>query len=135
MTFNEIEQTLGQWLEGMADAPPIAWPNKDYNPQDGLPYVEFRHVPTIRTDDSIDGGHEVQTGIVLLTVVTERDKFTTQAATIGQAIANRFSYGLRIAGATGDVMVSKPVDPVAGFVDGVYWRQPVRITYRTAPSL
>jgi hypothetical protein len=135
MTFNEIEQALGQQAATLDY--PIAWPNKDYDPKaaNAVPHIEFRHVPTLRTDDSIDGGHEVQTGIALLTVVVNRDGFATEANGIAQEIAEAFPYGFRIETATGTVMVSKPADPVAGFVDGVYYRLPVRVSYRTTPLI
>jgi hypothetical protein len=134
MTFAEIETAIGQRLADLDPAYPIAWPNKDYDPKaDGaVPYIEFRHVPTLRSDDSLEGGHEYQTGIALLTVVTMRDSFSTQGNLIAGALAGLFYYGLRITTDDGFVQVMKPADPVAGFVDGVYWRQPVRVTYRTS---
>jgi len=137
MTFAEIEQALGQRLATLSPARPIAWPNKNYDPKasGAVPYIEFAHIPTIKTDDSIDGTLPVQTGIVLLTVVTARDTFANQANDIAQSIADLFPYGVRIETANGTVMISKPSDPVAGFTDGIYWRQPVRVTYRTTPAI
>lgn len=137
MNFQQIETALGQRLSGLSPAYPIAWPNKDYDPTgvDKVPYIEFRHVPSARDDDSIDGSFAVQTGIALLTVVVSRDAFTNQANTIAQAVADRFSYGLRMTAGSGVVMVAKPAELATGFVDGVYWRQPVRVNYRTAPPI
>ena len=137
MTFQEIETALGQRLTGLSPAYPVAWPNKDYDPTGSgkVPYIEFRHVPSARDDDSIDGSFAVQTGIALLTVVVNRDEFANAANTIAQAIADRFAYGLRITAGSGAVMVTKPSELATGFVDGVYWRQPVRVSYRTAPAI
>lgn len=131
MTFLEIEQALGQRLATLAY--PIAWPNKDYDPKgaDAVPYVEFRHVPTLRSDDSIDASMPVQTGIVLLTVIVNRDIFANQANVIAQDVADLFFMGLRLAAGSGQVLITKPAEVVTGFVDGVYWRQPVRVNYRT----
>ncbi len=137
MTFNEIEQALGQRLAGMTPAYPIAWPNKDYDPKPAgrVPYIEFAHVPTAVTDESIDASMHVHTGIALLTVVVNRDAFSNQANTIAQAVADRFKMGSRLAAGSGSVMIGQPAEPVAGFTDGIYYRAPVRVTYRTAPAI
>lgn len=137
MTFGDIETALGQRLDTLDPSYPIAWPNKDFDPKaaGNLPYIEFQHVPTLRSDESIDASLTVQTGIALMTVVTARDAFTGQANTIAQAVADLFSYGLRLSVTGGTVMIAKPADPVPGFTDGVYWRLPVRVNYRTTPAL
>lgn len=137
MTFQQIEAALGQRLAALSPAYPIAWPNKDYDPKasGAVPYIEFRHVPSARTDDSIDATLTVQTGIVLLTVVVNRDGFSNQANTIAQAIANQFEYGLRLDAGDGGVLITKPSELATGFADGVYWRQPVRVNYRSAPAI
>lgn len=137
MTFGDIETALGQRLHALSPSYPIAWLNKDYDPKaaNAVPYIEFAHIPTARTDASIDGSLTVQSGIALLTVVTARDAFSTQGNTIANAVAALFPYGLRIPVTGGTVMITKPADPVAGFGDGVYWRQPVRVNYRTTPEI
>lgn len=129
MTFNEIETALGQHLEQMTDAPDIAWPNKDFTPN-GL-YVEFRHVPNTRTDAVISGGFPIQIGIALLTVVTAKDQFTSEANTVAQNIADRFPKATRLTAGDGKVVISDSASLATPFVDGVYWRQPVRVPYIT----
>ena len=129
MTFDEIEKAVGQHLTGMSSCPPVAWQNKDASP--ALPYIEFRHVPNTVTDDTIDGTGIMHQGLFLLTVVVARDKFTTQANTIAQAIATRFPKALRLTAGSGKVLINAPPSLGAGFVDGVYWRQPVRLSYLT----
>lgn len=135
MNFVTIEQALGMQLVGMAPSYPVAWPNKDYDPKGALPYIEFRHVPASVTDDSIDASMHVQTGLALITVVVSRDGFSTDANDIAQAVADRFPMGTRIPAGDGSVMITKPPEPVAGFTDGIYYRLPVRVNYRTAPPI
>lgn len=137
MNFVTIEQALGMQLVGMSPSYPVAWPNKDYDPKasGAVPYLEFRHVPASVTDESIDASMHVQTGLALITVVVSRDGFSTDANDIAQAVADMFPMGLRIDAGSGVVMITKPAEPVAGFVDGTYWRQPVRVNYRTAPPI
>jgi hypothetical protein len=129
MTFNEIETAIGQRLEGMTDCPPIAWPNKDFTPNGT--YLEFRHAPNERRDDVISGGYPFQIGIALITVVTARDSFTTTANGLAQDIADRFPKALRLTAGSGNVVINAPANLGNGFVDGVYWRQPVSISYIT----
>jgi hypothetical protein len=127
----DVENALGEYLAGMDDCPPIAWPNKDYS--GAVPYIEFRHAPNGRTDVTIDGGFVSSQGIVLLTVVVERDKFTNEANTLAWDIIARFPRGLRLDLDDGQVLIYQPTDLAPGFVDGVYWRQPVRVFYQTTP--
>lgn len=134
MTFTEIEQALGQRLSTMAGVPAIAWPNQDFKPPASGTYIEFRHVPGERIDDTVAGGYPYQTGIVLLTVVTKAGGFNTAANTLAQSIANRFPKALRLAAGGGFVLMYAPAALGTGFQDGAYWRQPVSIRYLTEGS-
>lgn len=129
MTFAEIENALGQRLVAVAGNVPIAWPNKDFVPS--TPYFEFRHTPVDRVDDTTSGGFAYQTGIVLITVVADRDKFATEANGLAQTIADGFPKALRLTAGTGTVLINAPSAPATPFVDGVYYRLPVRVTYIT----
>lgn len=129
MTLNDIETAIGKHLADMTDCPPIAWPNKDFTPAGT--YLEFRHAPNERRDDTISGGYAYQIGIALVTVVTARDGFTTEANTIAQKVADRFTKALRLTAGSGDVLINAPASLGTGFVDGVYWRQPITISYLT----
>lgn len=134
MNNTAIETAIGQHLAAMPGALPIAWPNADYDPRavGAAPYVEFVHAPVQRLDDTIDASEPRQEGLVLMTVVSARGNFTNAVNAIADAVAARFGTGLRLALSTGgEVMMTKPADIVQGFTDGVYWRAPVRLTYRT----
>ena len=127
--MNAIETAIGQHLTGMTDCPPVAWPNKDFTPSGT--YIEFRHAPNERRDDTIDGIGAYQIGLVLLTVVSAKDKFTTTANDVAEAIMARFPKGLRLDAGSGTVLVNAPVNPGTGFPDGAYWRQPLTLSYLT----
>jgi hypothetical protein len=131
MTFNEIEQAIGQRLSTMSGVPAIAWPNQDFKPPASGTYIEFRHVPGERIDDTTSGGYPYQTGIALLTVVTKAGGFNTAANTLAQSIANRFPKALRLAAGGGFVLLNAPAALGTPFQDGAYWRQPVRVFYIT----
>lgn len=129
MTFQEIENAVGQRLAGMTDCPPIAWPNKDFTPNGT--YIEFRHAPGERVDPVISGGYEYQTGIFLLTAVTRAGGFNTAANALAQNIADRFPKALRLSAGDGSVVITAPSALGTPFQDGAYWRQPVRVFYIT----
>jgi len=131
MNMDDIEQAIGERLLTLSPAPAVAWPNKSYS--GAVPYVEFRHVPNGILNETIDGSFSRMQGIFLLTVVTERDKFTAEANTIAWSIVELFSIGLRLAVPGGYLVVSQSTDVAPGFVDGVYWRVPVRVFYVTSP--
>lgn len=128
--MNAIEQAIGQHLAGMDDCPPIAWPNKDFTP--GGTYIEFRHAPNDRNDNTIDAIGAYQIGLILLTVVSAKNQFTTNANAIAKAVMDRFPKGLRLdAGEDGAVLIYSPPSPGTGFPDGGYWRQPLTVPYLT----
>ncbi len=128
--MNAIEQAIGQYLAAMPNCPPIAWPNRDFTPNGT--YIEFRHAPNERIDNTIDAIGAYQTGLFLLTVVSDKNKFTTASNALASRIMDRFPKGLRIdAGDSGTVMIYAPPSPGSGFPDGAYWRQPVTIPYVT----
>lgn len=129
MTFNQIERALGLRLAAIADQTPIAWPNKDFTP--ATPYFEFRHVPTSRVDETTGGGFAYQTGIALITVVVARDGFSTEANDLAQAVADGFPKALRLDAGAGKVVISAPASLGTPFVDGVYFRLPVSVSYIT----
>jgi len=131
MTLNEIETALGQHLADIDDMPPIAWPNRTFTPPaDGL-YVEFRHVPGERVDDTVSGGYPYQSGIALLTVVTKAGEFSTAANELAQSIADAFPKALRLAVGGGFVLMYAPARFGTPFQDGAYWRQPISVFYLT----
>ena len=129
-TFAEIETAIGQRLEGMANVPPIAWPNRAFTPGDAA-YLEFRHAPNGSVDPVIAGGFAYQLGLVLITVIIPAGGFTTAANTIAQAIADRFPKALRLTAGSGKVVINAPTSLATPFQDGAYWRQPVRLSYIT----
>lgn len=129
MTEQEIENAIGQHLEAMANCPPVAWPNQDFTPNGN--YIEFRHVPGERFDDTIDAIGAIQTGIVLLTAVTASGGFASAANAIAAQIATRFPKGLRLAAGDATVLIQAPANPGTAFQDGAYFRKPVSVRYIT----
>jgi hypothetical protein len=127
MTFDNIEQAIGLRLAGLGK--PVAWPNRDFTPNGT--YIEFRHSPGARFDETIDATGPRQTGIVLLTVVTRAGGFATEANNLAQTIADLFPKALRIPAGSGKVLISAPSSLGPPFQDGAYWRQPVRVFYLT----
>jgi len=129
MTFANIETALGKRLQTMANCPPIAWPNQDFTPQGT--YLEFRHSPTARDDNTGTGTQPVQIGIALVTVITPAGGFANAANALAQQIADRFPMGLRLTEGGATVLINQPTEPAPGFTDGAYYRLPVRIRYTT----
>jgi hypothetical protein len=132
MNENDIEQAIGRHLETMSDCPPVAWPNMDFDPKqapDG--YLEFRHAPSDRYDDTIDATGPIQVGIVLVTAVLPAGNFATAANALASRVAQRFPKTLRLTSTEGTVLITAPASPSTGFQDGAYFRKPVRIFYIT----
>lgn len=128
MNENDIEHAIGQHLAGMGSTP-ISWPNDDFTPNGT--YIEFRHAPGDRFDDTIDATGAIQTGIVLLTAVTRSGAFANEANALAAQIANRFPKALRLDAGGGTVVITAPASPGTPFQDGAYFRKPVRVFYIT----
>lgn len=129
-TPRQIEQAIGQRLQGTAGIPNIVWQNED----DGgatRPFVFMQHVPTARSDVTGDGGGEQATGYVTATVVIGGNQYTTPALEIAEAIMAQFPYTLKIPAGSGNVSIYQPPHTEKGFPDGPDWRVPVRIDYQT----
>jgi hypothetical protein len=128
MNDNDIEQAIGQHLRAMGSTP-IAWPNQDFTPNGT--YIEFRHVPGDRYDDTTDAAGAIQTGIILLTAVVRSGAFANEANALAAQIAQRFPKALRLAANGGTVLITAPASPGTPFQDGAYFRKPVRVFYIT----
>lgn len=129
MTLDQLETAVGQRLEGMTDCPPIAWPNQDFTPSGT--YIEFRHAPNGRIDETIDAAGARFEGLFVITAVVQSGGFSTAANTLAQAIMDRFPKALRLTAGSGNVVINAPASPGSGFQDGAYWRQPVIVSYVT----
>ena len=119
-----IETALGQALAAVPGVAAVAWPNRSADP--ARPFVIFDHVPTIWDNVTVDASETRASGYMVASVCTASGGFTTGAITLATAIINALPVGRRLGG----VCVSQ-VRPLPGFHDGVGWRQPVRVDYRS----
>lgn len=95
-----------------------------------VPCVLFQHVPVTRSDPTLKGGKTIADGFAQFSVVAPLNKFTNQANAIANQIAALFPVAKRITLADGKVTIMRPVMPGDGYIDGAYWRVPVRVNYR-----
>ena len=123
----QFKATFGQAIasiSGIAGVVPVAWENRTLEPS--RPFILVDFVPTGRINATVDASEIRATGFILVSVCIAQGGFTTQADEWAQAIINAFPVGSRLAG----VCVTEASD-LQGYFDGVGWRQPVRITYRS----
>lgn len=140
----DIAKAIGQRLLTLDPAYPVAWPGDDI---DSLPhpFLIVQHVPVSRTDDTLQGGVEIVTGFVQVTVMTEPDlpiwsdtvrnangQIVQSAGAIASAIRALFPYTLRLPINGGEVTVTQPSKADEGYPDSPHWRTPVKITYEAS---
>ena len=125
MTQAEILQAIGQRLQGMANCPPIVWPNKVATlPR---PYLVVQIIRGGASDPTLAGaGNLLLTGQFMVTVVADLNAFSTAADALADQIAARFPKGLRPAPR---VVITAPAEILNGYPDEVSWRVPVRVRY------
>ena len=123
----QFKATFGQaiaGISGIAGVVPVAWENRTLEPS--RPFILVDFVPTGRVNATVDASEIRAAGFILVSVCIAQGGFTTQADEWAQAIINAFPVGARLAGVCID-----EVSDLQGFNDGIGWRQPVRITYRS----
>ena len=103
---------------------PIAWPNRLSDP--ARPFVLFEHVPTNWENATVDATETRADGYIIAAVCIAAGEFTTEANETAMTIIQAFPVSRRLGG----VCVVKS-GPIKGYFDGVGWRQPVRIEYRS----
>lgn len=122
--LQQIETAFGQALAAVAGIPAIAWPNRSAEPS--RPFVLFDHVPAIWANVTVDASETRADGYVVASVCISQGSFSTPATKIATSILSAFPVGRRLGG----ICVTQ-ARPLQGFFDGVGWRQPVRIDYRS----
>lgn len=129
MIYGEISDALKGRLLTVAGVIPVSWPGLDFVP--GAEYIEFRHAPVGRFDNTGAATVAYQEGIALITAVVKAGIGEKRVEQIADTIRAGFPMGLRITAGSGKVLITKPADPVPGFTDGAYYRLPVRVDYTT----
>lgn len=119
-----IETALGQALAAVSGIGPIAWPNRSSDP--ARPFVLFDHTPTTWANATVDGAEVRAEGYVTASVCVAQGGFSTAANALGMDIIEAFPVGRRLGGVC--VVEARPLP---GYFDGIGWRQPVRIEYRS----
>lgn len=120
----QFETSLGQALAAVPQMPPIAWPARGQEP--ARPFVIFDHQPTLWENVTLDGSEVRAQGYVVASICIAQGNFTTASNQLADNIMAAFPPGRRIAELC--ITIARPLP---GFFDGVGWRQPVRIDYRS----
>lgn len=107
---------------------PKAYPNEDFDPTKtgNLPYLAVDIVRSATTDDTLDAETPIQSGSLLVTVVTQAGKSTGGADDYADAVAALFPMGARIAAGSQTITIMQPPHIMEGYTDATYWR--VRVT-------
>ena len=129
ITNTDISNVIEQQLKMLLPALKIGWPNKDVPVGTAHPYLIFDHVPVSRKDNTLNGGGEIVSGFVQITVMSDIGKFATGATTLADSIAALFPYTLRLPVTGGTITIIQPPEVKQGYPDGPHWRTPVRIPY------
>ena len=119
-----IETAFGQALSAISGIPTIAWPNRGAEPS--RPFVLFDHIPAIWSNVTVDASETRAEGYIVASVCIPQGTFSTAANGYAKSILDAFPVSRRLGG----VCVTQ-ARPLPGFFDGVGWRQPVRIDYRS----
>jgi hypothetical protein len=107
----------------------IVYPNEEVSGP-AKPYLVFDDVPTLTGNNTLASGAGWGEGYLMVTVVSQLNQYDVSAKEIGDLIAERFAYGLRLGFDNGHITITRPPFVMRGFPDDTSWRTPVRINYR-----
>jgi len=123
-SLSAIRLALSGALDGIAGLPTILWEARAVEPS--RPFVIFEHVSGSWVNATVDGSEVRASGYFVASVCTVTGGFTTQADGIADQIIAAFPPGRRLAG-----ICITDATPLREYFDGVGWRQPVRVDYRS----
>jgi len=127
----DISKALGQYLMGMADAPPIYWENQNVPEGTARPYLSVQMVRVSRRNPDLSGGSAgtIARGYMQVTVVSDLDQFATSSEETADAIAAHFVKGTKLEENGGKVTIMEAPSILPALRDGSDWRVPVQIDY------
>ncbi|QDP53959.1 MAG: hypothetical protein GOVbin2937_36 [Prokaryotic dsDNA virus sp.] len=127
----DISKALGQYLMGMADAPPIYWENQNVPEGTARPYLSVQMVRVSRRNPDLAGGSAgtIARGYMQITIVSDLDQFATSAEETADAIAAYFVKGTKLEESGGKVTIMEAPSILPALRDGSDWRVPVQIDY------
>lgn len=113
---------------------PKAWPNQDFDPKatGNLPYLAVDFIRAGTSDDTLDAEAPIQTGRLIVTVVSARGQSTGAADDYADQVAALFPMGDRIAAGSLTITIMQPPHIREGMTDGTYWRVPVIIPFQAS---
>lgn len=126
----DIANAMMQRLATAAIAP-VYYENQDATPT-ARPFLFAEYVPTGHADPTIAGGAGQVTGFMSVTVVIAEGTFATAAIGLADQIDALFPKGLRLAVASGSVVISGKARRMKGYQDGSDYRLQVRVPFRAS---
>lgn len=126
--FTDISNALDSRLNTMAGLPPVAWPNTEYTPTEGVLYLRANNLPNDAS--TIDQGYtEQHGGIYQVDVIAPLDKGRLSAETMADNIADHFSSSRLLTSGSVSVHIRATTRRTASR-DGAFYFLPVFIEYR-----
>ncbi len=126
MKPSEILNALGQHLTGMPDCPPVIWPNKKQDPLPAKPYLVLQMASRRRVDPTLNGTSGNWVGTLSITVVWEKNTYSTQPDDLAENIRARFEKAVN----AGGVRIFHS-EALVGFPTDTDFRVPVSIDWTT----
>lgn len=133
MDPDEIDKALATVL---LDAPllvPLVFPNQEEDPP--RPFLYYQHFVVDRTDSTLDGSAETETGFITITVVVKKGTFTSGAKKLAHTVMGLYSYTKALTFPGGLITINEPPVTQRGFRDGADWRLPVRVSYEAEKTV
>ena len=110
-------------IEGLA----LVWPNLQTKLPVPRAVVQTSFGETF--DATLDASAPFVPGFIMVTVVTEEGKGTTESLQFAAQIVALYPMGLRLTAPDGKIEIKRHPSILTGFSQGGAWRQPVKISF------
>lgn len=126
--LQNISGALDGHLNTMVDLPPVAWPNSDYSPSEGIIFlsVDLLTASTSNIDLSYLENHA---GVYQVTVVAPAEQYKAESQALADKVADHF-LSTRQLTYNGLTLKVDTASFSTGFIDGAWYQIPVSIAYR-----
>lgn len=130
----DINAALNAHLATLPDLPPIAWPNRAFEPSGAPLWYEVTFLPRgtdapfLADDSALDYG-----GVYQIAIMTQLGIDESEGLTQAGIIRAHFARGLKLTYGTASVRIRRTT-VAPGMVDGSYYRIPVSVYYRAILS-
>ena len=126
MSFNDASTACRVYLSQMADLPPVAYENTDFEPTAGEVYLREVTIPIRSSGLLMSGSLQENVFYYQVTVYAPKGSSQHQAGKVAEKVANHFARGLKLT-RNGQMVEIHKTQVKGGFQSDSWYAVPVEV--------